>query len=218
MKKLFYILSCSFAVLLTSCEDSGPSNSSVSGSSNGHDYVDLGLSVRWATCNVGADSPEEYGDYFAWGETQPKSEYNWRGYKWCEGSDNTLTKYCTEDNKTILELSDDAANANWGGSWRMPTKAERDELYAECTWILTNQKGVIGYTVIGPNGNGIFLPAAGYRDNSDLDDVASCGYYWSSSLDVYYSYHAYQLYFLSYGVYSDSYNRHRGQSVRPVLP
>ncbi|MCQ2319676.1 MAG: hypothetical protein MJZ90_12290 [Bacteroidales bacterium] len=101
-----------------------------------HEYVDLGLpsGLLWATCNVGADSPEDYGDYFAWGETETKSDYDWDTYKWCNGSYNTLTKYNTKssygtvDNKTTLELSDDAARANWGGSWRMPTEAEFQEL------------------------------------------------------------------------------------------
>ena len=98
---------------------------------NGHDYVDLGLSIKWATCNVGASSPEEYGDYFAWGETEPKSIYDWSTYKYCNGSETTLTKYNysniygTVDNKTTLEMSDDAARANWGGGWRMPTEANR---------------------------------------------------------------------------------------------
>ena len=96
---------------------------------NGHEYVDLGLSVKWATCNVGADSPEEYGYHFAWGETSPKTTYNWSTYKYCNGDEYSMTKYCddsfgTVDNKTTLELSDDAARVNWGGKWRMPTRAE----------------------------------------------------------------------------------------------
>ena len=103
---------------------------------NGHEYVDLGLPsrIKWATCNVGATTPEEYGDYFAWGETEPKDNYDWSTYKWCNESNATMTKYCTDssygtvDNKTVLELEDDAAYVNWGGNWRMPTKAELDEL------------------------------------------------------------------------------------------
>jgi hypothetical protein len=133
-----------------------------------HEYVDLGLSVKWATCNVGATKPEEYGDYFAWGETTPKDAYDWSTYKWCNGGPSTQTKYCTNssygtvDNKTTLDLSDDAACANWGGSWRMPTRAEQDELRNNCTWTWTTQNGVNGYKVTGTNGNSIFLPAAGY--------------------------------------------------------
>ena len=154
-----------------------------------HEYVDLGLSVKWATCNVGATKPEEYGDYFAWGETQPKSNYDWSTYKYCNGSYKTLTKYNnsssygTVDNKTTLDLSDDAARANWGGSWRMPTRAEQDELRNNCTWTWTTQNGVNGYKVTSKsNGNSIFLPAAGYRDDSSLNNAGSTGYYWSSSL------------------------------------
>ena len=232
MKKLFYILCCSLAVMFTACEKGVPSDksngdgsSSVSGVSEGHAYVDLGLSVKWATMNVGATSPEDYGDYFAWGETQPKSEYNWSTYKWCEGSSDTLTKYCTNsddglvDNKTVLELTDDAANVNWGGDWRMPTRAEQDELCTECTWTLGQKCGVNGYTVIGPNGNSIFLPAAGKRDSSDLDGVGYGCYYLSSSLNMYGPDVAFGL-----KIYPDHYDRAGscsrdwGLPVRPVLP
>ncbi|MDD6782411.1 MAG: hypothetical protein PUD89_05750, partial [Bacteroidales bacterium] len=103
---------------------------------NGHEYVDLGLpsGLKWATCNVGATAPEAYGDYYAWGETTTKSTYEWSTYKWCDGSYDTQTKYCTSssygtvDNKTVLDLADDAARANWGGAWRMPTDEEWTEL------------------------------------------------------------------------------------------
>ena len=203
-------------------------SSSGSGNIGGHAYVDLGLSVKWATCNVGASSPEEYGDYFAWGETEPKSTYNWSTYKWCRGSYDTQTKYCTNssygtvDNKTTLDLSDDAARANWGGSWRMPTKAEQDELREQCTWTWTAQNGVYGYKVTskksGYTNKSIFLPAAGFRYDSSLHYAGSYGDYWSSSLDTSDPGRAYEL-----GVYSDyvdwSYNgRFYGQSVRPVCP
>ena len=231
MKKLFYILCCSLAVLFTACEKGEPSDksnvdgsTSVSGVSEGHAYVDLGLSVKWATCNVGADSPEDYGDYFAWGETQPKSYYDWSTYKWCEGSYVTQTKYCTDsdygtvDNKTVLDLTDDAANANWGGSWRMPTKAERNELCNKCTWTWDQENGVNGYTVTGPNGNSIFLPAAGNRNISYLNNAGSDGNYWSSSLYVYNSVDAYALGFNSSSVGRSNGYRGCGRSVRPVLP
>ena len=154
------------------------------------EWVDLGLSVKWATCNVGANKPEDYGDYFAWGETQPKDYFDWSTYKWCNGSYDTHTKYNTKssygtvDNKTTLDLSDDAARANWGGSWRMPTKAEQDELRNNCTWTWTTQNGVNGYKVTSKsNGNSIFLPAAGFRGSS-LYYAGSGGYYWSSSLST----------------------------------
>ena len=198
------------------------------GLENGYEYVDLGLSVKWATCNVGATKPEDYGDYFAWGETQPKSTYNWSTYKWCNGSYNTLTKYCTNsdygtyDGKSTLELADDAARANWGGSWRMPTKEEQDELRDNCKWECTTQNGVKGYKVTsnkkGYTKNSIFLPAAGCRDGSSLDDVGSCGRCWSNSLNTDNPSGAYYLYFNSYGVGWDYYGRCYGRSVRPVCP
>ena len=193
-------------------------------SSNGHVYVDLGLSVKWATCNVGANAPEEYGDYFAWGETQPKDYYDWSTYKWCNGSYNNLTKYCkdsdygTIDNKTVLNLADDAAHANWGGAWRMPTLEEQRELQDNCTWTWTKVNGVNGYTVTGPNGNSIFLPAAGYRYNSALLTAGSHGIFWSSSLYADISVTANDLGFISNYVGCGGFDRCGGLSVRPVLP
>ena len=191
---------------------------------NGHAYVDLGLSVKWATMNVGATSPEEYGDYFAWGETEPKDYYHWSTYKWCNGSYNNLTKYCidsdfgTVDNKTVLDLEDDAANVNWGGSWRMPTVEEQQELLNNCTWTWTTQNGVNGYLVTSKkNGNSFFLPAVGFRYYSELYSVGSNGY-WSSSLGTDYSGNAYDLGFVSDDVDWDDNFRSYGQSVRPVLP
>ena len=193
---------------------------------NGHEYVDLGLSVKWATCNVGATKPEEYGDYFAWGETQPKSYYDWSNYKWCNGSDDTQTKYCTNssygivDHKTVLEAADDAATVNWGGSWRMPTKAEQNELRTECTWTWTTENGLNGYRIIsnkaGYTDKSIFLPAAGARYCSDLLNAGSYGFYWSSSLRTDYPYNAEGWCFLS--DYKDLIydSRNYGRSVRPV--
>lgn len=159
---------------------------------NGHAYVDLGLSVKWATCNVGASSPEESGDYFAWGETTSKSWYDWSTYKLCNGSRITINKYCskssfgTTDNKTQLDLEDDAARINWGGSWRMPTKEEQDELRDtnNCEWLLQTINGVSGYTVKSKkNGNSIFLPINGYyNENKNL--MTGVGYYWSRTLYI----------------------------------
>ena len=191
------------------------------------EYVDLGLSVKWATCNVGASAPEEYGDYFAWGEVVPKTTYNWSTYKYCKGSSSTLTKYCNNssygnngftDNKTVLDLEDDAATVNWGGEWRMPTDAEMTELREKCTWTWTTQNGVKGYKVVGPNGNSIFLPAAGYMRNSDLTDAGSYGYDWSSSLRSDNPSFAYGVYFNSDIVYWHYNKRYYGRSVRPVMP
>ena len=189
---------------------------------NGYAYVDLGLSVKWATCNVGASSPEEYGDYYAWGETEAKSTYDWGTYKWCKGSQYTMTKYCTDsnygtvDNKTVLESSDDVAQVKWGGSWRMPTDAEMTELRENCTWMWTTQNKMKGYKVTSKkNGNSIFLPAAGYRKDGSLNFASSVGHYWSSSLSISNPYGAYYLLFLSDAV-SSGINRYSGQSVRPV--
>ena len=206
------------------------------GSSNGHDWVDLGLSVKWAICNVGASSPEGYGDYFAWGETQPKSRYGWSTYKfWVSGDGEwdgvkfniKINKYCTRssywedpnpmDNKTVLAPDDDAAHVNWGGSWRMPTDEEWTELRTKCTWTWTTKNGVDGRKVTGPNGNSIFLPAAGYRYATGLYSAGADGYYWSSSLDTDDSHDAWNVYFGSGDVFrDDNGRRYYGFSVRPV--
>ena len=203
-----------------------PATSSQTNMHNGHEYVDLGLpsGLKWAICNVGANAPEEYGDYFAWGETQPKETNYWTTYKWCNGSMDTQTKYCTNsiygtvDNKTVLDKDDDAAAVNWGGAWRMPTYAELTELCTECTWIWTTQNGVNGYTVIGPNCNSIFLPAAGHHSGSSLVYAGSRGYYWSSSLyTADYPHNAREVLFLSDRVDRWCVDvRCYGNSVRPV--
>ena len=161
----------------------------VTPSGNEHEYVDLGLSsgTLWATCNVGANKPEEYGSYFAWGETTPKDEYNWSTYIWCNGSGTSMTKYCddgyygTVDNKIELDLEDDAAYVNWGPAWRMPTNSELNELFSlSCVWTQIN--GVSGYLITGPNGNTLFMPAAGYSSNTSNYYQGTYGYYWSNVL------------------------------------
>ena len=177
------------------------------GSVNGHEYVDLGLSVKWATCNVGASSPEGYGNYYAWGETTTKSSYT---------SDNSKT-YGKSMSNISGNANYDAARANWGGNWRMPTYAEMRELIDRCTWTWTTQNGVKGYKVKGPNGNSIFLPAAGCRDGSSLNDAGSHGYYWSSTPHGSLSNRAYGLIFGSDSHYMSYYYRSLGQSVRPIL-
>lgn len=185
--------------------------------------VDLGLSVKWATMNVGAEDPADYGNYFAWGETEPKySVYfvNWSEYKWCEGSMYKLTKYCTDstygivDNKTVLETIDDAATANWGGSWRMPTPEEIDELCNNCTWT----RGDNGYKVTGSNGNSIFLPAAGYFDNERGIGYGSglYGSYWSNYTGGGPSAYSLNFYFPPWDFTVGW--RCLGKSVRPVCP
>ena len=185
--------------------------------------IDLGLSVKWANMNVGAENPENYGDYFAWGETEPKKDYNWNTYKWCNGSDDTQTKYCTSssygtaDNKTVLEAADDAATANWGGVWRMPTHAELTELRNNCTWTWTTENGVNGYKVTSKsNDNSIFLPAAGDRFSTAYTNRGQNGYYWSSSLNTTNPSGAYCWEFCSVYVDYCGSRRDVGSSVRPV--
>ncbi len=201
------------------------------GTLSGHDWVDLGLpsGTRWATCNVGASSPTAYGDYFAWGETTSKTTYDWSTYRYCNGSSSTLTKYCSNssygnngftDNLTTLEASDDAATANWGTGWRMPTQIEMEELYDNCTHEYTTQNGVNGRLFTGPNGNSIFLPATGYRDGSELYFSVTSGRYWSSSLSTQWLISAWRLHFSSsnYSVNDYDYNNYRyyGYTVRAV--
>ena len=195
-----------------------------SGTQNGHDYVDLGLpsGTKWATCNVGASKPWEYGGYYAWGETEPKENYGWSAYK-----------YSSED---------DAAHANWGGKWRMPTRAQQEELLKECYWEWTkdyNGSGVAGFIVHKAKAEAdkgviykdetpsssyslgdahIFLPAAGDGFSGDLDDAGSYGYYWSSSLFSDCPDFAWCVKFNSDYVYGRGDLRCYGQSVRAVCP
>ena len=219
--------------------------------------VDLGLpsGLKWANMNIGAESPEDYGDYFAWGETtgykDGKRDFSSATYKYylvtkittpdttdkdgffIPGTTTTTTgytKYVTKkdaskngydgfcDDKAVLEPEDDAAYVNWGGDWRMPTKKEQDELRNGCTWEWAELKGVKGYKVTGPNGNFIFLPAAGSRDNSGLSNAGSFGDYWSSSLYPDGSGYACGLYFRSGGWYWGNGYRFSGHSVRAVCP
>ena len=200
---------------------------STTGTANGHDWVDLGLpsGTRWATCNVGSDTPEGYGNYYAWGETTVKNIYEWSTYRYCRGDRNTLTKYCNSseygndgftDALTTLEVMDDAATANWGEEWRIPTKEELEELNSYCSATWTTQNGVHGCLFVGPNGNSVFLPAAGHRYSNSLYFVDSRGDYWSSSL---YTDNPNGVWKLS--VFSDGYNinddgRDNGFAVRPV--
>lgn len=192
-------------------------NKQSSGTINGHEYVDLGLpsGLKWATCNVGANKPEDYGDYFAWGETEMKTEYS-KENSLPRGSRSKLRRRGLIDGNNRLTSSYDAARANWGGSWRMPTKDEMQELVDYCEWEWTEVNGVKGSNVTGPNGNSIFLPAAGYRLGSSLGHEGSHGYYWSSTPYDYYDDNAYNLYFY-YGYEGvDCGNRSCGQTVRPI--
>ena len=182
------------------------------------------MSVKWATCNVGAERPEDYGDYFAWGEVKPKELYDWSTYKYCKGTDRSMMKYCNSSNygsydcNAVLDLEDDAAHINWGSVWRMPTNAEQTELREKCRWEWTMKNGVNGYKIIGKNGNSIFLPAAGYMYGGSLYFLTSNGYYLSSSLYTNGPNSSYVLFFNSCNVTRYDYYRFYGHSIRPVCP
>lgn len=186
--------------------------------------VDLGLSVKWAACNVGADSPEDYGGYYAWGEIEEKDLYDWATYKWSDGGENLMVKYCTNelsgviDGKSVLDLEDDIAYVIWGSDWRMPTQNEVWELRDKCTWERTLVNGVNGYLVTGPNGNAIFLPSSGICYGTDIYNYrGSRGYYWSASLSGTVSCLAYYLKCgVSSGFLAHEDYRYLGFSVRPV--
>ncbi|MBR3938615.1 MAG: DUF1566 domain-containing protein [Bacteroidales bacterium] len=178
------------------------------GTLNGYDWVDLGLpsGLKWATCNVGATTPEGYGNFYAWGETTTKTSYD---------QSNSVT-YGQQISDISGNATYDAARANWGSTWRMPTKAEAEELRDNCTWTWTTQNGTNGYRVTGPNGNSIFLPAAGYCNGSSRDYVGECGFYWSSTPYEGSTYYAYYLYFNSGSLGVNWYGRNYGHTVRPV--
>ncbi len=185
------LIAVMFAFAINGCmensEKKDSNNKSEKNELNGHEYVDLGLpsGLLWATCNVGAVNPEDYGDYFKWGETTPTDGS--RKYKYAIDDetlyDKTFTKYYYEDGLKTLEPTDDAATANWGNDWRMPTKKELIELTNECTWEHAEFNGIGGSLITGPNGNTIFMPKAGiYNSNGSLSKPGSGGNYWSSSL------------------------------------
>ena len=184
---------------------------------NGHEYVDLGLSVKWATCNVGANSPEEYGDYFAWGETSTKETYDYDNCPTYGLSISELQSQGYIDSEGNLTSQYDAATANWGGDWRMPTDDELNELRNRCTWTWTTQNGVNGYNVEGPSGASIFLPAAGDRFGSSLLYAGSSGYYWSSTPSEGNDLSADILRFYSGSHDMSGYARFEGHSVRSIL-
>lgn len=202
------------------------------GDLNGHDYVDLGLpsGTKWATCNVGADSPTDYGDYYAWGELTTKETYSWSSYIYCNGYQNRLTKYCNNSNYgdngfvdtlITLQVLDDVAADNWGSGWRMPTNDDFNELLSNCTYMVSIQNGVKGMLFIGPNGKSIFLPPAGYRDNNLLFNLKRNALYWSSSLCENVTYCAFYLRFCTDLTSSNipeisAFSRESGFSVRPV--
>ena len=170
----------------------GCKKESVSGSYEGHNYVDLGLpsGTLWATCNVGAETATDYGDLFSWGEVSTKADYTSQNYKWYKG-DRKLTKYCNDpqygfqdftDNLTTLLSEDDAASANWGGGWYTPTYDQWNELIQNTTQSSKKQNGVDGFLFSAANGNTLFLPFAGASGNDMQWGAGETGFYWSSSL------------------------------------
>ncbi len=205
--------------------DNNDVNLDATGTYNGHDYVDLGLpsGTLWATCNVGANTPIDYGDYFAWGETETKTTYDWNTYKWSNGNYDQLTKYCCDsvlgyhhitDNLTLLHPEDDAATANWGDGWCMPTDAQLQELIQNTTNVYKRVNRREGRLFTAPNGHSLFLPFAGKHEDDNLFGKDGEGYYWSKSLDTRWSERAWMLYMgnpIVQGI-----QRHCGRSVRAV--
>ena len=193
-----------------------------------YEWVDLGLpsGTLWATCNIGATKPEEYGDHFAWGETEPRNnDHYWRNYKWCTSAYRSMTKYCTDgsygndgfvDYKTQLDPQDDAAYVNWGRDWRMPTSSQWNELQTKCTWRWTTCNGVNGFLLTGPNGSSLFLPANGLYTGANINNVGTFGYCWSRTLDSDEPYKAQLIAFGSGGADAVSIERYVGCAVRAV--
>lgn len=197
---------------------------SVSGNLNGHDYVDLGLPSgrRWATCNIGSKSPAGYGDYFAWAETKPKATYTDANYNGCvdiypDGLGNIKSDTIRAQYRIVDNPQFDAARKNWGENWELPTSADFAELNKECTWTLKTIDGHKGYLVTGPNGNSIFLPMAGFKENQNKSQIGSGGFYWtgdhwdakdrSTMIDFHESSHNGSIWCY----------RYKGLSVRPVV-
>lgn len=195
---------------------------------NGHEYVDLGLpsGTLWATCNVDAETPESYGVYYAWGETEPKALYDWKSYKYGRFIHERyeLNKYCTDssfgldgfvDHLTVMEPDDDVARACWGERWRMPTIEEWGELSQNTIGEWTSQNGVDGWLFTASNGNSLFLPAAGYWWDDAFN--ARLGLYWSRSVNKEFPYRAWGFHFnTDSGHLCGSSDRNRGQAVRAV--
>ena len=218
------------AMVIVGCKpENDPNNGEGdgSGSYNGHEYVDLGLpsGTKWASCNVGAATPEGYGDYFAWGETQSKTTFTWATYQYCNGDDHQLTRYCYAESHgyngytdalTVLRSEDDAATANWGDRWSMPTEAQWQELWDQTSNVWTTQNGVNGRLLTASNGNVLFLPAGGYYWIESLNRVGADGNYWSRSLDTLNPSYASYCKFYSGSHAFDPYDRSIGFSVRPV--
>lgn len=230
---------------LASCLNATAQQNALEKATNGHIFVDLGLSVKWATMNVGASSPTDAGKYYAWGETKGKNDYSIFNYKFFRQTENEkigntyvfgkykrgYIKYVNEvqaskdgyeefyDNKRILDYEDDVARANWGGGWRIPTVGEMNELATRCVWRWTNIRGKAVYVVTGPNGNHIILPAAGARFRMKSCYVGEGGYYWTANIYTGPKNNgAYILHFTKdgHGI-TENETRYDGRCVRPVI-
>ena len=217
-------------VFAAGCNKSdGPNHGNDQGNElNGHEYVDLGLpsGTLWATCNVGSETPEDYGDYFAWGETEPKEIYDWKSYKYGRFIHERyeLNKYCTDsayglngfvDNLTVMEPDDDVARTCWGEGWRMPTIGEWEELFLNTTGVWTTLNDVKGWRCTASNGNSLFLPAAGYWWDDAFN--ADLGLYWSRTINKEFPYRAWGFHFNCDSSHlCGSSDRNRGQTVRAV--
>ena len=227
MKKIFYALMTSVIALCgTGCSSS---EESVSGQLEGHNYVDLGLpsGTLWATCNLGANQPEENGAYYAWGETSPKSEFEWTNYKYGNGEAESrikMTKYCSHekkgavDNIQLLDSTDDAASATWNGKWRIPTKEEWEELLDGCTWEwVKNYKGSgldMKKGTSKSNGKTILFPFSGYYNGTAFFNNSSA--FWSSTQKADNGLDAYFVRMLTHNQNMNNGHRKQGMTIRAV--
>lgn len=193
-------------------------NGELTGTINGHNWVDMGLpsGLKWATCNVGASEPEEFGNYYAWGETEPKDEYTTINSLTYKVPFRKLKKAGIVDEAGILTKKHDVASTSWGGSWRMPTDEEFQELISSCTWNFASFNGINGYLVTGPNKKNIFLPAAGFQQNTTEVNIGDFGDYWSSSIVEELTGVAHSLGYSSKSHGTRRYSRYAGRSIRPV--
>lgn len=178
---LMTMMSLTFCFVVISCSKDDDGGGSEDKAPSSVIAVDLGLSVKWANCNLGATTPEEYGGYYAWGETTPKTDYSSNTFIWDGFSNSSLQSQGVIDSNGNLKAAYDAAAKNWGGKWRMPTSSEITELKTKCTWTWTALNGISGYKVVGSNGNSIFLPAVGYRYNTSVYEAGTYGNFWSST-------------------------------------
>lgn len=246
MKRSIYIIMLLLAICSTALGQKTTAKRKVADKvTNGHEYVDLGLSVMWATRNIGATSPTDNGKFYAWGEIKSKSDFSISNYKFFLQTENEkiagtyidgkfkrgYTKYVSDiqakkngydefyDNKRLLDYEDDAARVLWGGKWRIPTMAEVNELCTKCTWEWTKVNGKAVYKVTGPNGKYIYMPAAGARFRMKICYAGEVGFYWTAT--VYSGPKANGAYILrftknTHGI-TDNETRYDGRTIRPVI-